>query len=294
MLSSLSIVLRTASVALVVAYLTDVPLSECSDRGSRGFARERALKSGVFRLIDSVLRLVASHMARLPLNPQREALERKICAAGEFHGFGPNEVIALSIFSALGGLASGGYVWATTGGTFIPLACCILGPLLPTMQLSSLTKARHKSVERGLPSAIDLAALCMGAGLDFPGALDHVVENMPDASAPIRLELERILQELALGRTRQQALASFSVRVDTDSVKEFVASVIQAEEKGTPLSVVLSTQATALRGRRSVLAEEAAARAGVMLMLPMLMMMGSITLILVGPLIIDMLNGGLM
>jgi tight adherence protein C len=162
------------------------------------------------------------------------------------------------------------------------------------MQLSSLAKERHKSVDRGLPAAIDLAALCMGAGLDFPGAIHHVVENMPDRNSPVRQELERILQELALGRTRQQALQSLSERVNTESVNEFVAAVVQAEKKGTALSTVLAIQATALRGRRSVLAEEAAARAGVMLMLPMLMMMVSISLILMGPLLIDMMKGGLM
>lgn len=293
-LGVVSIVTPAITVALVVHYVLDVPLAECTDRGARGLARQKSRRSTLFRAVEPVLRLMATHIAGLPLARQRKKMEEAIVAAGEFHGLGASEVIALSWLSGLAGLGAAYYFWSFSGGIFIPLACCALGPFLPSMQLSSLAKDRHQAVDRGLPAAIDLAALCMGAGLDFPGAIAHVVDNMPDRNAPVRQELERILQELSLGRTRQQALESLSERVDTNAVNEFVAAVVQAEKKGTALSTVLSIQATALRGRRSVLAEEAAARAGVMLMLPMLMMMGSISLILMGPLLIDMMKGGLM
>ena len=131
----------------------------------------------------------------------------------------------------------------------------------------------------------------MGAGLDFPGALRQVVDNMPAGPSPVREELTRLLQELRLGRTRKQALQSFASRVDTEAVREFVGAVVQSEDKGTPLSEILVIQAEVLRNRRSVLAEEAAARAGVMLMLPMLMMVVSIVLLLMGPLFLDMAKG---
>ncbi|MCP4446827.1 MAG: hypothetical protein GY811_15985 [Myxococcales bacterium] len=293
-LALLSVVLPAVSVALAVAYLLDVPQAACTTLGARGLARQRARESLVFRIMEPLLRLMASHLEPLPLARHRAKVEGSIVGAGEFHGLGPDELLALSGLSGLAGCGAGYYFWSVSGGIVVPLACCIIGPLLPFMQLSSLAKERHKSVDRGLPAAIDLAALCMSAGLDFPGSIRHVVDNMPNRTSPMRQELERLLQELSLGRTRKEVLESLSERVDTDSVNEFVAAVVQAEEKGTALSTVLSVQATALRGRRSVLAEEAAARAGVMLMLPMLMMMGSITLILMGPLIIDMMKGGLM
>ncbi len=282
------------SVAVVVAFFLDVPLAEKHTHGPRGLARQKACGSTLFRVFEPVLRLLASHISNLALGARRKKIEESIIAAGEYHGLGPNELIAMSVLSSLAGLAAGYFFLVSTDSVLIPLVCCVLGPMLPSMQLKGLAKERRKAVDRGLPIAIDLAALCMGAGLDFPGSVQHVVENMPDRGTPIRQELERILQELSLGRTRQQALRGFAERVDTESVNEFVASVILAEEKGTPLSTVLAIQATALRGRRSVLAEEAAARAGVMLMLPMLMMMISICLILMGPLFIDMMKGGLM
>jgi tight adherence protein C len=65
-------------------------------------------------------------------------------------------------------------------------------------------------------------------------------------------------------------------------VREFVGAVVQAEEKGTPLAEVLRIQAGILRMRRTVLAEEAASRAGVMMMIPLIMLLGSILMILMG------------
>ena len=72
--------------------------------------------------------------------------------------------------------------------------------------------------------------------------------------------MQRMLQELDLGHTRRKALEGLAERVPTEPVRDFVASVVQAEDKGTPLAEVLSVQARMLRMRRSVRAEESAAK----------------------------------
>ena len=48
-----------------------------------------------------------------------------------------------------------------------------LGGAMPYMQISGIAQERLKNVSRGLPYVIDLMALSMGAGLDFPGAVRH-------------------------------------------------------------------------------------------------------------------------
>jgi tight adherence protein C len=80
--------------------------------------------------------------------------------------------------------------------------------------------------------------------------------------------------------------------VPTEAVKEFVSSVIQAEEKGNPLSEVLRIQARMLRMRRSVAAEQNASRAGLMMMIPLLLIFASIILLLLGPFIINGMKSG--
>ena len=71
------------------------------------------------------------------------------------------------------------------------------------------------------------------------------------------------------------------------AVRDFVHAVIQAEQKGNPLARVLQVQGRMLNMRRSVAAEEAAARAGVLLIIPMICLMGSVLLLLMGPFMVQ-------
>jgi tight adherence protein C len=67
--------------------------------------------------------------------------------------------------------------------------------------------------------------------------------------------------------------------------------VVQAEEKGNPLAEVLQIQATMLRMRRSVAAEESAARAGVLMMGPLMLIFATIMLIILGPFAVNIASG---
>ena len=69
-------------------------------------------------------------------------------------------------------------------------------------------------------------------------------------------------------------------------MRDFVSAVCQSEIKGTPLVGALDAQARTLRQRRSVLAEEAAAKAGVKLMFPLMLLMLCILLIVIGPFLV--------
>ena len=75
-------------------------------------------------------------------------------------------------------------------------------------------------------------------------------------------------------------------------MKDFVGTVVQAEAKGTPLSEVLTIQARMLRMRRSVSAEEAAAKAGLMMMGPLMLMFVTIILLLMGPFAVRFTTSG--
>jgi len=76
-------------------------------------------------------------------------------------------------------------------------------------------------------------------------------------------------------------------------VRELVGAIVQAEEKGTPLAEVLRIQAGMLRMRRTILAEESAARAGVLMMIPLIMLLGSILIILMGSMVITTYESGM-
>jgi|LNFM01.1.fsa_nt_gb tight adherence protein C len=264
--------------------------------GLKGLKRAQALKEGGwFAAIEPVMRFFAARFSSVRLlDRYRPQIDEQILHAGEILGLTADEYFALSLLSGVGGLGLGCVGYVVAPDAVSPVFAMMLGALgvmTPYLQISGAVGDRFKSVNRGLPYAIDLASLAMGAGLDFPGALRQVTDKAPDKSDPLVEELLRIQNELDLGRTRKQALEGFAERAPTDAVKDFVQSVIQSEEKGNPLADVLVIQATTLRMRRSVAAEEGAARAGVMMIGPLMMIFMCILLIILGPFIVNMTSG---
>ena len=100
------------------------------------------------------------------------------------------------------------------------------------------------------------------------------------------------MQELELGHSRRRALEHFAERVPTERVRELVFSVVQAEEKGNPVSELLSIQAQSQRLKRSIDLEESAANAALMLMGPMVLIFVCVIVLLLGPVLVRFANGG--
>ncbi|HJK94883.1 MAG TPA: type II secretion system F family protein [Polyangiaceae bacterium LLY-WYZ-15_(1-7)] len=271
------------------------PPVERPELGSPGLKRRRALEEGgIFKAFEPAMRLVAGWMQGLPIHQTRKNMQQQITYAGDYLGLSANELLALCILSSVSFAAVGlGMSYMADIPVIMVIFGVGLGAYLPIMQVSGEAQLRFKEVNRSLPTAIDLASLCMGAGLDFPGALRQIVEKSSSKDKVLVEELGRILQELELGHTRRKALEGFAERVPIEAVKDFVGTVVQAEAKGTPLAEVLSIQARMLRMRRSVRAEESAAKAGLMMMGPLMMMFMCIILLLLGPFVVQWMGTGL-
>lgn len=293
LLGFISLGLLAMALATVIYQFALTPADLQPDVGLKGLKRKAILdEEGLFNTIEPLMRWLARRIASLPLNETRDRINTQLRQAGEYLGLTADEYLALCILSALGMLVAGIVIdkLSNIGGIVI-LMFVGFGSILPHMQVSGEIERRFKQVNRGLPGAIDLVALTMSAGLDFPGALRQVTEKTADKSDALYEELTRILQELELGRTRKQALLSFAERSPTESVRDFVSAVVQAEEKGNPLAEVLQIQATMLRMRRSIAAEESAARAGVLMMGPLLLIFCTIMMIILGPFAVNIAAG---
>ncbi len=286
LLRSAFLALGSGSVLSVTYFLGSVPLPPPPRFGRRGAARELARKSGgSFSTFEPLLRFTAGLVALVPA-PELEAnLEAELRRADYPLGLTAREYTALCLLSAAALAAIAFAIGVATGVTrLIAIPGLAFGLLLPRLQVHEITRARVKEITRGLPHAIEIAALCMGAGADFPAALRLLVSADGTAKAgALNHELSLILEQLELGHTRREALLDFSDRVQTPAVRDFVAAVIQAEEKGNPLAKVIQIQGRMLNQRRSVAAEEAAARAGVMMIAPLMLLLCAILVILMGP-----------
>ena len=278
------------AVSLLAYGVVSAPTRVASRRGMRGLKRRRAIENNpAWAQIEPLVRWFGVRVSGIISDDFRISLDKQLALAGDWLGLTPEEYVGLSIVAFLGGLLFGAVAGIITGIGGLMVAIC--GPLfasVPFLLISGEAQRRLKQVNRGLPFTIDLMALAMSAGLDFPGAIRQVVEKSSDSTDALVEEFTRILQELQLGRTRKQALTDFMQRVPTDQVIEFVNAVVQAEERGNPVADVLQIQAGIARMRRSVRAEELAAKAGVAMVGPLFLLFGCIMLLVVAPMILKL------
>jgi tight adherence protein C len=273
--------------------VASAPTRVASRLGLRGLKRQRVLaQNELWAGIEPLVRWLGVRVSGLLSEPQRAELERQIGLAGDYLGITADEYLAMTLLSAfVGGIvgAFGGYVLEMGGILFV--IGVMLGGAIPYMQISGVAQERLKNIGRGLPYVIDLMALSMGAGLDFPGAVRQVVEKSSNPDDPLVEEFTLVLQTMNLGRTRKEALLEFAKRAPIETVTEFVNSLVQAEERGNPVAEVLAIQATVSRTRRSVRAEELAAKAGVQMVGPLMLVFFCIMGLLMGPALMNIMSG---
>jgi tight adherence protein C len=282
------LVATSSFVILYILAATPAVVAPCL--GERGRKRADALQlGGLFPLMEPTIRKVSGWISRFDFDKKRVALDELLRRSGYALGITPDELMAMmTLSSAACGVVCVVFCSITKLPTLVwlPMAL-IVGWFIPQLQLQEAMRERFKQVGRGLPPAIDLVALCMGAGADFPSAVRFVIAETTNSRDPLREEFSHILQQLEVGHTRAYALRMFAHRIPSEAVRDFVGAVVQAEEKGNPLAEVLSIQARMLRMRRSVAAEEAAARAGVLLIGPLMILLCAILMILLGPFLVN-------
>ena len=294
-LLALSFVTILGGVSILVSQLAAIPPVARPTLGGRGLNRAEALRrAGLFALAEPPMRLVAAWVGAVPLGRLKRRLRGDLVYAGEYMGLAEDELIALCALSGIGLGIVGSLLHVLLGLPGLIVVCAVvLGTIAPWVRVLALAQARSRSVGRGLPAAVELAAMCMSAGLDFPGSLRRIVDSAADSNDPVIEEFARVLQELDLGHTRKSALEGLAARVPSDQVREFVNSVVQAEEKGSPLSSVLTIQAQTQRLRRSIAAEETASGAALMLLGPTTLIFLCIIALLLGPVVVRFMTGGL-
>lgn len=283
------------ATGLPTMWLAFRPTRPASRLGMRGLQRQRALLSPTWAALDPLVRWMGLRMSGVLDAKTRERLDKNLTYAGDFMGLTVDEYAAILVLSAIAGAAAGAIAFLLDGRfAFLVPVLAGASAAIPHLVVDSARVERFKAVNRGLPYAIDLMALSMSAGLDFPGALAQVVTKSKVNDA-MRDELGYVLQQLHLGRTRAQVLKELAARVPIESVREFVHALLQAEERGTPVAHALEIQASTARIRRANLAEAAASDMRGKMVLPTMLIVGvSMTLIAIpSTMMIDKISGGM-
>jgi tight adherence protein C len=181
-----------------------------------------------------------------------------------------------------------------TGGTFVvallfAFVGVAVGYIAPEFWLGRKIRSRAMELVLQLPDALDLLTISVEAGLGFDAALAKVVEKM---EGPLVDEFRQALAEVRMGRTRRDALRDVASRSDAQPVSNFIGAIIQAEQLGVPIAKVLQIQSQQLRIERRQRAEEAAAKAPVKMLFPMVgCIFPTIFIVILGPAIVTVMGG---
>jgi tight adherence protein C len=141
----------------------------------------------------------------------------------------------------------------------------ILGFYAPDFFIGNKAGGRNNSILELLPDALDLLTISVEAGLGFDAAIVKVTEKL---KGPLSEEFKRAAQEQRVGKSRQEALRGITERVDVKELQSFISAIIQADQLGVSMSKVLRIQSEQLRTERRQRAEEKAAKAPILIMLP--------------------------
>jgi tight adherence protein C len=174
-----------------------------------------------------------------------------------------------------------GFVFALVGAA--------IGFIGPEFWLGGRIKKRSMDMILQLPDALDLLTISVEAGLGFDAALAKVVEKM---DGPLVTEFRQALAEIRMGRTRRDALRDVVARADAQPIANFIGAIVQAEQLGVPIAKVLQIQSQQLRIERRQRAEEAAAKAPVKMLFPMVgCIFPTIFIVILGPAIVTVIGG---
>jgi pilus assembly protein TadC len=167
--------------------------------------------------------------------------------------------LALAILSGAAVASLVGGWWSVPVGVAVGYA---VDRVLRRMEPAAVRAERLRAVA-DLPLAADLLAAALRAG----APVDRAASAVGDAlGGPLGERLERTARSLRLGGTPPEAWAHLE---DVAGASRLVAAAVRSSSSGGALAGALTRLADDLRSDRSVAAQAAAQRAGVLIVLPL-------------------------
>jgi tight adherence protein C len=163
---------------------------------------------------------------------------------------------------------SAAYIFESNVVIFFVMAI-LIGFFLPDLWLSRAINKRREEIKLSLPDGLDLLSICMEAGLGLDQGIVRVGQELRVSHRALSEELLLVNFEQRAGVQRIAAWQGFAERANVESVRSFVAMLIQTDRFGTPIAKSLSAFSDALRTQRRQQAEEMAAKTTIKLVPPL-------------------------
>jgi tight adherence protein C len=240
------------------------------------------------RVIKPVLNRVSGGVRKISTSGVAESIRHKLELAGILETLGVNIYLMIKFLFAIVFLII--VILLLVFFDFPLIVNLILLALIPVsyffpdIYLNNKINNRQEEIRKVLPNALDMLTITVEAGMGFDIALSRVANNIKGVLGE---ELNKMLSEINIGLTRKEAFSNLVKRTNVPDLDTFVASIIQADILGISVGKILRVQASEIRNRRSVRAEEAGIKAPVKLIFPLIIcLMPALLVVIVGPAII--------
>jgi tight adherence protein C len=165
--------------------------------------------------------------------------------------------------------------WFPEWGAFKRYAL-VAGSLLlsykaPDLFVDNKISKRTQAIRKGLPDALDLLVICAEAGLTVDAAFHRVARELGKAYPELGDEFALTAIELGFLTDRRLAFENLAMRVNLDSIRGVVTTMVQTEKYGTPLASALRVLSAEFRNERMMRAEEKAARLPAIMTVPLIL-----------------------
>ncbi len=166
----------------------------------------------------------------------------------------------------------------------ITMGMLLLGYKAPDLFVENKRTKRTDAIRKGLPDALDLLVICAEAGLTVDAGFSRVAKELGRAYPELGEEFALTSIELGFLTERRQAFENLAYRVNLESVKGVVTTMIQTEKYGTPLASALRVLSAEFRNERMMRAEEKAARLPAIMTVPLILfILPTLFIVILGP-----------
>jgi len=161
----------------------------------------------------------------------------------------------------------------------------------PRFALKRRISQRQQAIKLGLADALDLAVICVEAGLSIDQSLLRVATELRPVHPDLSDELQLMNLELRAGKPRAETFRNLAGRTGVDDVRALSAVLVQTDRFGTSVAQALRTHADSLRTERRQRAEEMAAKTGIK-MTPVLALfiLPAIFIVTLGPVMVEVVR----
>lgn len=186
--------------------------------------------------------------------------------------FRPAEFIALMIIVGFAVGVLGAFIGRSI---LFGMLMMLVGFYLPIIYVGTAQKSRLKRFDNQLGDMLNLVVNGLRAGFSTLQAMEAVSRELP---APISTEFHRVVQEMQLGITMEEALDHLLRRINSDDLDMVITAINVQREVGGNLAEILDTisftirERVRIRGEISALTAQGRATAWVISLLPVVLM----------------------